>query len=83
MTRTNAEKFADDCIALEKALGTLTDAQRAKLKPILLAPPARLRDCALDYIIEGEPVHDRVLTQRAALAGGYVRPWNRDRGPEK
>ncbi len=77
---TNGEKIAQDCIALEIALGTLTDSQRAKLTPILLDPPWQLRDCALDYIIDGEPVAERVRVQRAALDGGYKRPWNRDRG---
>ncbi len=31
-------------------------------------------DCALDYVVEGRPVADRIALQRAAKAGGYQRP---------
>lgn len=78
----NAERLADDFISLEKALGPeFSDAMRRRAADILLDPPKRLTDCALDIAIEGLPVADRVRIQRLSKAAGYARPWNRDRGP--
>lgn len=75
-------RLAEDCMALERALGEEAFAEvRQALADALMSQSIRYfapkYDTALDVAIEDRPTPDRVRIQIAAKRGGYNRPrWS-------
>ena len=71
-------RLAEDCERLRAVLGNEFPFGRVAEGMFDPSP----WDCALDLAVDRAPVAERVQILRDAKAGGYIRPWNRDRGPE-
>lgn len=75
----NIELLAEDFERLRNALGDEEWRHHAGRGADVLtgAIPIVPGDSAIDYLIAGHPVAERVRIQRLARAGGYERSWPR------